>query len=579
MRRIVSRGFTPRQLDQMKGDVEAIAAEIVDDVIERGEGDFVTDVAATLPLRIIVDMMGIPRSQERFIFDRTNVILGLGDPEYVPDQTEAGIMAALLDRGPGPRHAGHRAGARRAMKDPQDDLTTALVTAEVDGESLTPAELASFFILLVVAGNETTRNAIAHGLHALTEHPEQMARWQADFDGLAVTAVEEIVRWATPVIHFRRTCTQDGARIGDQEFNAGDKVVLWYASANRDAAVFDDPYRFDVGRTPNDHLGFGGPGPHFCLGAHLARREITVMFRELFRRMPDIRAVGRARSACSRTSSTASSTCRRRGRPRPPPERAPLASHRCPPPVDLRRVRVSSSCSALAACSGDDGGGEPRRAARARSSGRPTRASTACRRSACTTPTRPHGVHRRLRAAPAGRRDPQPGVVELRLLRRARRPTSTWSTTSSTARCGSPTPPTSTDADVEVIHDLARANPKVLAAPYPDLADGRGGRGHGLGPPAPARRRRRPAPGRVRRRSTRTARRRPSRARRATARRSASRSPRSHDRGPPGSQQAPGRRTPRSDRRPGTRFQVHSSRSCGRARGGRRRPWRGRARR
>ena len=119
-----------------------------------------------------------------------------------------------------------------------------------------------------------------------------MARWQADVDGLAATAVEEIVRWATPVIHFRRTCTQDGARIGDREFKAGDKVVLWYASANRDAAVFDDPYRFDIGRTPNDHVGFGGPGPHFCLGAHLARREITVMFRELFRRMPDVRAVG-----------------------------------------------------------------------------------------------------------------------------------------------------------------------------------------------------------------------------------------------------------------------------------------------
>ena len=177
------------------------------------------------------------------------------------------------------------------MKDPKDDLTTALVTAEVDGETLTPAELASFFILLVVAGNETTRNAISHGLLALTEHPEQKARWMADFDAMAPAAVEEIVRWATPVIHFRRTVTQDGARIGDQTFNEGDKVVLWYCSANRDDGVFDDPFRFDIGRTPNDHLGFGGPGPHFCLGAHLARREITVMFKELFRRMPDIRAV------------------------------------------------------------------------------------------------------------------------------------------------------------------------------------------------------------------------------------------------------------------------------------------------
>jgi cytochrome P450 len=291
MRRIVSRGFTPRQLDQMKGDVESIAAEIVDGIIERGEGDFVTDVAATLPLRIIVDLMGIPRSQEKFIFDRTNVILGLGDAEYVPDQTEAGIMAALLSAAQDLAMLITELSEAR-QRDPQEDLTTALVTAEVDGESLSPAEMASFFILLVVAGNETTRNAIAHGLQALTENPDQMARWQGDFDGLAVTAVEEIVRWATPVIHFRRTCTQDGARIGEREFKEGDKVVLWYASANRDAAVFEDPYHFDISRTPNDHVGFGGPGPHFCLGAHLARREITVMFRELVRRMPDVRAVG-----------------------------------------------------------------------------------------------------------------------------------------------------------------------------------------------------------------------------------------------------------------------------------------------
>jgi cytochrome P450 len=291
MRRIVSRGFTPKQLDSMKGDVEATAAGIVDDVIERGEGDFVTDVAATLPLRIIVDMMGIPRSQESFIFDRTNVILGLGDPEYVPDQTEAGIVGALLGAAQDLSLLITELGEAR-IAEPKDDLTTALVTAEVDGESLSPSELASFFILLVVAGNETTRNAISHGLLALTEHEDQMAAWQADFDGLAPTAVEEIVRWATPVIHFRRTVTQDGVRIGDQELSEGDKVVLWYASANRDAAVFEDPFRFDLARTPNDHLGFGGPGPHFCLGAHLARREITVMFRELFRRMPDLRAAG-----------------------------------------------------------------------------------------------------------------------------------------------------------------------------------------------------------------------------------------------------------------------------------------------
>jgi cytochrome P450 len=182
--------------------------------------------------------------------------------------------------------------AEERVRNPKEDLTTALVTAEVDGEKLSPQEMASFFILLVVAGNETTRNAISHGMLALTEHPDEKAKWAADFEGVAPTAIEEIVRWATPVIHFRRTVTQDGVRIGDQEFNEGDKVVLWYNSANRDEAVFDDPYRFDVTRAPNDHVGFGGPGPHFCLGAHLARREMTVMFRELFERLPDIHAVG-----------------------------------------------------------------------------------------------------------------------------------------------------------------------------------------------------------------------------------------------------------------------------------------------
>src|SRR5919106_385624 len=210
MRRIVSRGFTPRQLETMKADVEGVAAGIVDEMIERGECDFVTE----------------------------------------------------------------------------------LVTSEVDGEHLSPQELASFFILLVVAGNETTRNAIAHGLWTLTEHPEQKARWLADIDGMTPGAVEEIVRWASPVIHFRRTVTTDGARLGDHEFSEGERVVLWYWSGNRDEAVFDQPHRFDIGRSPNDHIGFGGPGPHFCLGAHLARREISVMFRELLRRMPDIHSVG-----------------------------------------------------------------------------------------------------------------------------------------------------------------------------------------------------------------------------------------------------------------------------------------------
>ena len=287
LRRIVSRAFTPRFLESLKTDVAGIAAEIVAGISERGQGDFVADVAALLPLRVIVDLMGIPRSQEKFIFDRTNVVLGFTDPEYVPSQEPEAMIGALLTAGAELADVVREIGEDR-VRNPQNDLTTALVTAEVDGEKLTPAELASFFILLVVAGNETTRNAIAHGLHLLTVHPDQKARWQADFDGLASTAVDEIVRIASPVIHFRRTVTTDGARIGEHTFSEGDKVVLWYWSANRDETVFDQPERFDVGRKPNDHVGFGGPGPHFCLGAHLARREITVAFDELFRALPDI---------------------------------------------------------------------------------------------------------------------------------------------------------------------------------------------------------------------------------------------------------------------------------------------------
>jgi methyl-branched lipid omega-hydroxylase len=292
LRRIVSRGFTPRQLETMRADVEGVAAGIVDEIIEQGECDFVTEVAARLPLRIIVDMMGIPRSQEQFIFDRTNVILGFSDPEYVADVDDPpAVTAAILTAGTELAQMVQELGEAR-QADPRNDLVTALVTSEVDGEHLTPQELASFFILLVVAGNETTRNAIAHGLWTVSENPEQKARWLADIDGMTTTAVEEIVRWASPVIHFRRTVTTDGARLGEHEFSQGEKVVLWYWSGNRDEAVFDDPHTFDIGRTPNDHIGFGGPGPHFCLGAHLARREISVMFRELLRRMPDIHSVG-----------------------------------------------------------------------------------------------------------------------------------------------------------------------------------------------------------------------------------------------------------------------------------------------
>jgi cytochrome P450 len=288
LRRIVSAGFTPRMLKKVEDDVQRAAVAIVDDVIGKGECDFVTDVAARLPLKIICDMMGVPESDYDLVFSRSNVILGAGDPEYVPEGTD--IAAALLAAGMELAQMVQELGRHR-VEHPTDDLTSALVNANVDGEHLTDQELASFFILLVVAGNETTRNAISHGMEQLTENPAERERWAADFEGLAPAAVEEIVRWASPVIWMRRTATED-CMLGETQLQAGDKLLLMYSSANRDAAVFDDPYRFDLRREPNPHVGFGGPGPHFCLGAHLARREITVMFRELVRRIPDISVTG-----------------------------------------------------------------------------------------------------------------------------------------------------------------------------------------------------------------------------------------------------------------------------------------------
>ncbi|MDR3649193.1 MAG: cytochrome P450 [Acidimicrobiales bacterium] len=286
LRRIVSAAFNPRMVRAVEDNIEQVADEIIGKVREKGECDFVTEVAARLPLKIICDMMGVPERDYDTVFNRSNIILSFGDTEYVPEGEDpvlafmnAGNDLAQLMR----ELAGFR------LEHPTDDLTSALANANVDGESLTDSELASFFILLVVAGNETTRNAISHGLWALTERPDQHDLWAADFETVAPTAVDEIVRWASPVIFMRRTTTAPTTLSG-HTFAEGDKVILFYNSANRDEDVFEDPQRFDVLRHPNPHVGFGAPGPHFCLGAHLARREITVMFRELFRHLPDIRA-------------------------------------------------------------------------------------------------------------------------------------------------------------------------------------------------------------------------------------------------------------------------------------------------
>jgi cytochrome P450 len=263
LRRIVSRGFTPRRIQRVEDQVQEVATGIVDRVRDMESCDFVTEIAAALPLEIICNLMGIPESQQKFVFDRTNAILGAGDPEYTSDPTQ--IVPNLLKAGAELSEMVQELGRER-VKRPTDDLTSAMINAEVDGERLTSQELGSFFVLLVVAGNETTRNAISHGLKALCDHPEQRAIWQSDFEAVAPTAVDEIVRWATPVIHFRRTATQD-TEIRGQKISAGEKVVLWYCSANRDEEVFERPFEFDVRRAPNPHVGFGGPGPHFCLGA------------------------------------------------------------------------------------------------------------------------------------------------------------------------------------------------------------------------------------------------------------------------------------------------------------------------
>ena len=288
LRLIVNRGFTPRRVAQIEESVRAQAREIVDRVAPLGECDFVTEIAARLPLQVICDMLGIPRADKDRIFELTNKILVVGDPEYVSSLEE--LMAAGMEL----FQYGLTAAEDR-LKNPRDDITSALMHAEVEDENgkhrLTASELGSFFLLLVVAGNETTRNAISHGLRALTEHPEQRQVWVDDFEAVSPTAVEEIVRWATPVIHFRRTASRD-AVVGGQEITAGQKVVMFYNSANRDDRAFPDPFRFDVTRTPNEHVGFGAGGPHFCLGANLARREIKVMFEELFRRLPDIEVSG-----------------------------------------------------------------------------------------------------------------------------------------------------------------------------------------------------------------------------------------------------------------------------------------------
>jgi cytochrome P450 len=303
VRKVVARTFSPRLLSRLTDGIRARATRIVDDVLAQGPDDFVAQVALRLPVEVICDLLGIPERHHEMVTRHGSTLVGFADPEFTGIRREY-----LLRHGaPGPQHlvplslrtirAGHalvtlvdRIGRER-LRDPRDDLISTLVHANADGGRLTTREVGTLFVLLVLAGSETTRSTVAHALRLLTTHPDQRELLLEDLEARIGGAVEEVVRHASPVIQFRRTATRDGELAG-HPIRAGQKVLLFYCSANRDEAVFADPDRFDITRSPNPHLGFGGPGPHYCLGANLARLEATTMLRELLGRLPDVRTVG-----------------------------------------------------------------------------------------------------------------------------------------------------------------------------------------------------------------------------------------------------------------------------------------------
>ena len=282
-RRLVNRGFNPRMIRELEASIHRATDGIIDSVCEKGEADFVTDISAELPLIVIAELLGVPHGDRHRMFDWSNRMIGSDDPEYQISPESATESALELYA-----YANELFAAKRLH--PQDDLMTSLAQVEVEGERLSDLELELFFLLLTVAGNETSRNLMSGAMHAFFEQPGQWQRLVAD-RSLLPTAVEEMLRYITPVMNFRRTATADvelrGLRIGE-----GDKVIFFHTSANRDEKVFDQPQHFDVGRDPNPHIAFGGGGPHFCLGANLARMEIRVMFEHLLDRMPDIRPNG-----------------------------------------------------------------------------------------------------------------------------------------------------------------------------------------------------------------------------------------------------------------------------------------------
>jgi cholest-4-en-3-one 26-monooxygenase len=284
-RRLVNKGFTPRMVSQLETHIHETADDIIDAVIEAGTADFVTDLCAELPLIVIAELLGVPREDRHRVFDWSNQMIGNEDPEFAVGADRAAQSAMEL-------YAYASALYAEKRLDPHSDLMSVLTEVEVEGERLSDLDLELFFLLLSVAGNETTRNLMAGGMQAFFDHPDQWKRLLED-RSLLPTAIEEMLRFVTPVMNFRRQTTGPIV-IGGQEIEADQKMVFFHISANRDETVFDDPMAFDIGRDPNPHIAFGGGGPHFCLGANLARMEIRVMFEHLLDRVPDLTQAGPA---------------------------------------------------------------------------------------------------------------------------------------------------------------------------------------------------------------------------------------------------------------------------------------------
>jgi cholest-4-en-3-one 26-monooxygenase len=284
-RRLIRQGFTPNRVKLLLPRVRERAAKLVDGLVEKGECDFVREVAAELPLQVIAELMGIPDDERGRIFDLSNKLIGFDDPEFQNTMEDGKQAAAEMWL------YAHKLATER-KEGTGDDLVSALMRAEVDGHKITELEFNNFFLLLAVAGNETTRNLLSGAVMALIEHPDQWRRLQRD-RALLDTAVEEFLRWVTPVMHFRRTATCD-VELRGKKIHEGDKVVLFYPAANRDEWVFDQPERFDVGRVDNPHLALG-IGEHYCMGANLARMEIRVLFEEMLRRVPEFELAGPVR--------------------------------------------------------------------------------------------------------------------------------------------------------------------------------------------------------------------------------------------------------------------------------------------